>query len=151
MTCLTVFSDLDKNVNACKFLFSAKASLGCTIRPQALQFSSIAMNQVPLQKEIHAVTVGIGRMNVGCQEKTAGGEHIVQNIHKSFANTIRQIVKESSTIDKIIPLVGNLFARFPKHLMDRFLDHLTRGSASVLIFGFFEHLSRMLNRFFVEV
>ena len=88
MACFTGFSYLDKDVNARKFLFFAKASLGREIRPEVLQLRAIAMNQVPLQKEVHAVTVGIGRMNVGCQEKTIGGEHIVQNIHESLANTI---------------------------------------------------------------
>jgi hypothetical protein len=53
-----------------------------------LQLRAIPMNKVPLQKDIHAITVGIGRMNVGCQQKTTGGEHIVQNIHESLANTI---------------------------------------------------------------
>ena len=81
-------SYLDKDVNACKFLFLAKAALGREIGPEVFQLRATAMNQVPLQKEVHAVTVGIGRMDVGCQEKTIGGEHIVQNIHESLANTI---------------------------------------------------------------
>lgn len=99
------FGDFEEEVGAAFLGDDAAFGIG-VLRGQLQEVTGIAVDQVPIEEQFHAATVGVAGGDIGAKEAASGAEGAAAQIDELAAGGGGEVVEQTGAIDEVKIEVG---------------------------------------------